>query len=86
MAFDNAQHLTECERGDCERCDALVDGHYMACDQCGHWGHQDSDGWTMVRDMVFCDEICAGKFFGVKPEVILRLVAIRQRGMEGEGR
>lgn len=63
----NADHLTDCPG--CERCDYLIDGFYMACDQCGHWGHQDSDGWVLVDGIPFCNRDCAEAFFGGPVEI-----------------
>ena len=40
-----AEHLQQCPG--CERCDYLLDGFYMFCDECGLAGHQDSDGWAL---------------------------------------
>lgn len=59
------QHLTECMDDDCERCEWLIDGFYMACDECGHWGQQDVDGgWVMRLGMIFCSDECADMFHG----------------------
>lgn len=58
------QHLTNCREDFCERCAWLIDGFYMSCDQCGHWGQQESDGWTLCRAMVFCNRRCADLHFG----------------------
>jgi Tfp pilus tip-associated adhesin PilY1 len=56
------EHLTDCLG--CERCEWLMDGFYMTCDHCGHWGMQESDGWTLCRGMVFCNERCRDSYFG----------------------
>lgn len=61
---ENARHLTECGDDDCERCSYLIDGFYMACDNCGHWGSQESDGWVLVEGIPFCNEKCAEEWFG----------------------
>jgi hypothetical protein len=58
----NAEHLDKCDG--CERCDWLIDGFYMACDHCGHWGMQSSDGWTLCHGMVFCNARCRDGYFG----------------------
>ena len=58
----SAEHLADCDG--CSRCEWLIDELYMACDQCGHWGLQDSDGWTLCLGMVFCDERCRENYFG----------------------
>lgn len=58
----NTEHLTDCEG--CERCEWLMDGFYMACDYCGTWGMQESDGWTLCHAMIFCNEQCRDNFFG----------------------
>jgi len=60
----NVEHLTDCEDDGCDRCRHLLDGFYMACDHCGHWGMQESDGWTMCRAMIFCNERCRDAYFG----------------------
>lgn len=60
----NPVHLSECEDAACGRCQYLIDGLYMACDQCGHWGQQESDGWTLCQGMVFCDKRCADAYMG----------------------
>lgn len=66
---ESQQHLTECTDGGCERCDHLTNGFYMACDQCGHWGHQDASGWVMARGIPFCNEQCAEQWFGEPVEI-----------------
>ncbi len=59
------EHLTQCEDDDCERCDYLIHGGFwMACDECGHWGHQDTDGWVMAEGIPFCSVKCAEHRFG----------------------
>lgn len=60
----SVQHLTECDVDGCDRCEYLVDGFYMACDQCGSWGHQESSGWVMAKNIPFCSEACARSFLG----------------------
>lgn len=66
---DDARHLTECKNDDCERCNQLIDGEYMACDSCGHWGQQDAHGWVLVKGIPFCSEECAEKRFGEPVEI-----------------
>lgn len=61
---NNTQHLTDCDDDGCERCQYLIDGFYMACDYCGSWGLQESDGWVMCRAMIFCDEKCRDDYWG----------------------
>jgi len=60
----DAVHLTECANDCCARCDWLIDGFYMSCDQCGHWGQQDCDGWTLCCGMPFCSDKCRDAYFG----------------------
>ncbi len=60
---ENQQHLTECTDDNCERCDYLTDGFYMACDSCGHWGHQEASGWVLAGGIPFCNQQCAEQFF-----------------------
>lgn len=60
----NPEHLTDCDDDGCDRCRHLLDGFYMACDHCGHWGQQESDGWTLCRGMTFCNERCRDAYFG----------------------
>lgn len=50
--LENPDHLKECDG--CSRCDYLIDGFYMSCDGCGHWGQQDSDGWNIIEGLVYC--------------------------------
>ena len=66
---ENAQHLSECGNDNCDRCGYLIDGLYMACDQCGHWGSQDSNGWVMAKGVPFCSEKCAREWFGAEVEI-----------------
>jgi len=66
---DSQQHLTECTDDNCERCQHLIDGFYMACDTCGHWGHQDASGWVLVEGIPFCSENCAVQWFGGPVEI-----------------
>ena len=66
---EHAQHLTECGDDDCDRCSYLIDGFYLACDQCGHWGHQDSNGWVTANGVPFCSEDCAKQWFGESVEI-----------------
>jgi hypothetical protein len=61
---NSVEHLTDCEVDFCERCEHLIDGFYMSCDHCGHWGYQDSDGWTLCHGMPFCNEQCRDAYFG----------------------
>lgn len=66
---EHVQHLAECGDDDCDRCGYLIDGFYMACDHCGHWGHQDSNGWVMANGVPFCSEDCAKQWFGESVEI-----------------
>lgn len=59
----SVEHLSDCADG-CERCEWLIDGFYMSCDHCGHWGMQESDGWTLCHGMPFCNERCRDAYFG----------------------
>lgn len=60
---DSIGHLTVCKVDGCERCEWLME-FYMACDTCGHWGHQDSTGWVLRRGVPFCSDKCADDRFG----------------------
>lgn len=51
-----AEHLTNCDVSSCPTCDNLIE-FYMACDQCGHWGHKDSSGWA-DHPIVLCSPEC----------------------------
>lgn len=59
--MSNHVHLSKCSG--CDRCDYLIDGFYMSCDGCGHWGHQDSDGWVLRNGVPFCTDDCADRYF-----------------------
>ena len=61
---DNIKHLLECRDVNCSRCAYLLNDFYMGCDQCGHVGHQDSDGWVTREGIPFCSEQCANEWFG----------------------
>jgi hypothetical protein len=65
----NQQHLEECPDDDCVRCNHLIDGFYMACDSCGHWGLQESDGWVLAEGIPFCSVECARERFGESVEI-----------------
>ena len=54
-------HLEACTLDDCPECDHYLE-FYMACEGCGHWGHQESDGWILWNGMPFCTEECRDKF------------------------
>lgn len=51
--LSNTEHLETCP-GCVERCDYLLNGFYMFCDDCGHAGHQDSDGWMLFDGVPVC--------------------------------
>lgn len=67
---ESVQHLSECQDDACDRCEYLIDGFYMACDNCGHWGHQESDSWVMVDNIPFCSEKCAKEWFGESAKIM----------------
>ncbi len=66
---ENQQHLTECSCEECDRCDYLIDGFYMACDECGNWGSQESDGWVLAQGIPFCSVRCAENRLGEGVEI-----------------
>jgi hypothetical protein len=40
-------HANNCTNDNCEWCEALLE-HYMACDECGHVGAKNADGWADI--------------------------------------
>ena len=60
---DPVAHIESCTDDSCERCEGYLE-FYMCCDECGHVGHMDSDGWVLGdfdkygRAKVYCSEKC----------------------------